>query len=1003
MSRWIVPLRTWPRRVPCARMLCRASMHQSAVKDVAGITQLERSFVSPLSSDYSEASQDDFVTGSRSDERSSVMRRIQEVIKPGKMVYLGQVDRFIRAMSKVDSIRSMECLYLIKACGSQICDALPEQRHQLIDSLKELFKNKKAPLDTSHYNTLLNIQCLLNYPQDPMDFLNEMKEADVEPNRVTYRRILHRYCQMGQPDGAYKILEKMKELEFPIDESVFNSLILGNLRANKFENAENTYQLMKNSGLEPSRDTYKCFLLGYIDHLGEEGVEKRIDELLMNIQQDDITLSFSDVTEIIYALSKVDEKSKFIDKVLESVPRRVGYNVFLQYTINLLLRSGKIDLAYRIFLTYMEPSPNTLRLLTPGSFFVMAMVQSGIEMNKVVQICEDLESKKMNQWIYLKAAQVALQHCDLDTGIKYLDLFEKKTGMSRIHFTWPRLCNCKNDEQMLEVLQKKVLNYSLVSPNAVVETFQVYVWPRVKENKINFYLKCEEIGFELEMLALSLSKSINNSRTLKEYEINLLIEEYQKEFPNHKSDDIKRLLGSLCSMNRLNLSPGLLKPLLKNTILNSSKEIAVAEWFDHVKKFRSCVCKSVIMQKLIQEDDSKALQDVVDYCIRQVGEGKTMSCLALAFLKCGKLKQAKKLLARPGFFLAETTLERMCQSLIDNGEIEILEKLVECTKGLPQLNREKQYRLLLEGYITHGAVDKALEMWTVMQDEDLVPSSQILSRLASFLKASGREIPFEYKDEILELEHANMVENLKLNLRKAVRSGNLNEALEIKKKLLEANCELTLGEECSIIEQFIRGDATEAAIDMTKKLMDKGRYPSPRLYRLLFQRMVSRGMIKELEDMVQVLPPTLKQAEWFSDLFIRAHANLDQNKLDGFLKTLKEFKYLPISAMLYLLNNSPQNEKVIYDSLKKMAKEQQTNLHINIIWLHLMLKGQYGDAQKLFESTPRLSETLITKPLLDQIRKGNTELRHHLIEQLKFGGPHLLKSIELLNDNVNKT
>lgn len=82
-------------------------------------------------------------------------------------------------------------------------------------------------MDISHYNALLKVYLENEHPFVPTDVLAELEEKGFEPNRVTLQRLITRYCQMGDIEGATKILEHMREKEMPVNEHVFNSLILG--------------------------------------------------------------------------------------------------------------------------------------------------------------------------------------------------------------------------------------------------------------------------------------------------------------------------------------------------------------------------------------------------------------------------------------------------------------------------------------------------------------------------------------------------------------------------------------------------------------------------------------------------------------------------------------------------------------------------------------------------------------------------------------------------------
>jgi len=57
-----------------------------------------------------------------------------------------------------------------------------------------------------------------------------MAENGVGPNRVTYQFLVERYCQMGDVDGATRIMKFMEEKEVPLTQGVMNLLIMGHAR-----------------------------------------------------------------------------------------------------------------------------------------------------------------------------------------------------------------------------------------------------------------------------------------------------------------------------------------------------------------------------------------------------------------------------------------------------------------------------------------------------------------------------------------------------------------------------------------------------------------------------------------------------------------------------------------------------------------------------------------------------------------------------------------------------
>lgn len=71
-----------------------------------------------------------------------------------------------------------------------------------------------------------------------------------------------------------------------------------------------------------------------------------------------------------------------------------------------------------------------------------------------------------------------------------------------------------------------------------------------------------------------------------------------------------------------------------------------------------------------------------------------------------------------------------------------LEQLVAVTRDLFDIDRDLMYYNLLRAYAKIGDVDRALEVWTSLQEENINPSDRTLRFLADFLKEQGREVPF---------------------------------------------------------------------------------------------------------------------------------------------------------------------------------------------------------------------------------------------------------------------
>lgn len=80
---------------------------------------------------------------------------------------------------------------------------------------------------------------------------------------MTYQRLMWRYCQDGDVEGATKVLEKMRELNFPVSEPVLNALVMGHAFHGDTDGAKAVLETMAGAGLTPTNRTYTLLACGY--------------------------------------------------------------------------------------------------------------------------------------------------------------------------------------------------------------------------------------------------------------------------------------------------------------------------------------------------------------------------------------------------------------------------------------------------------------------------------------------------------------------------------------------------------------------------------------------------------------------------------------------------------------------------------------------------------------------------------------------------------------------
>lgn len=161
------------------------------------------------------------------------LRRLDNDVRRMGRISRRDLEDVLEEIRSQQSATSSQSLMIIRCCGNLVSEEMPEVRTKLVGEIWKTLKAINVPMDISHYNALLRVYLENEYNFSPTDFLADLESESVEPNRVTYQRLIARYCQQGDIDGATKILEIMREKNLPVNEAVFNSLILGHSQVHK--------------------------------------------------------------------------------------------------------------------------------------------------------------------------------------------------------------------------------------------------------------------------------------------------------------------------------------------------------------------------------------------------------------------------------------------------------------------------------------------------------------------------------------------------------------------------------------------------------------------------------------------------------------------------------------------------------------------------------------------------------------------------------------------------
>ncbi|XP_010222363.1 PREDICTED: leucine-rich PPR motif-containing protein, mitochondrial-like, partial [Tinamus guttatus] len=361
---------------------------------------------------------------------------------------------------------SNQALLLLRSCGALLPEMVSSERTELAHMIWDKMKALGAVYDASHYNALLKVYLQNEHKFSPTEFLARMEEANVQPNRVTYQRLIAAYCNEGDIEGASKILGFMKNKDLPITEAVFSSLVKGHARSGDMKSAENILSVMRMAGVEPGPDTYLSLLNVYAEKGDADSIKKTLEE----VEKTEGYLMDRVLMQVILSLAKAG-----YPQYIEDIKERIKFEKeLIPDAMNLcltLITQGFEDISFRILKSLHLSRDN----MDQGSFFLQHCVNTDMPMSKLKQYCDELKEAKMHSAPLPFILRCALETKRSDMAIEVMKIMKEEGLPLRPHYSWPLLVAYQKEKNLQGVLKVlKVMHELGVELDA--ETYADYVF-----------------------------------------------------------------------------------------------------------------------------------------------------------------------------------------------------------------------------------------------------------------------------------------------------------------------------------------------------------------------------------------------------------------------------------------------------------------------------------------------------------------------------------------------
>ncbi|XP_014274308.1 leucine-rich PPR motif-containing protein, mitochondrial [Halyomorpha halys] len=426
-----------------------------------------------VNSNFSYASQP--LTQNKNIEKS-IQKLDQDVRRSGR-ISKKELEDVFNEIRHTKHATSTQSLMIIRCCGNLVPEENPEVRTKLVNEIWSTFEKLGVPFDISHYNALLRVYLENEHLFSPSEFLADLQTKGIEPNRVTYQRLITSYCQRGDIEGATRILEFMKEKQMPVNEYVFNSLIMGHFQANDVKSAVGILGVMKQANVTPSAETYTTLMCGY----AKNGDIAAINEVLSQCEQEDLDISDRDILEVIYTLA-INKHTDLVEQLGGKLKKLPGFNQDAKNAILRLVAKGEDEAALKVFRMMTPITSSEGETVAIGSFLIRQMVKCHRPLEKIIEFCNDLKKSGYNTSAILIATEASLTHGKPELSLKLLTELSKEHEVCH-HYYWPVLVQFgknKNFKGITDTLSQMIQE---IGQPVSGETLRDYVAPYIPQNE----------------------------------------------------------------------------------------------------------------------------------------------------------------------------------------------------------------------------------------------------------------------------------------------------------------------------------------------------------------------------------------------------------------------------------------------------------------------------------------------------------------------------------------
>uniref|UniRef100_A0A8D3B2P5 Leucine rich pentatricopeptide repeat containing n=1 Tax=Scophthalmus maximus TaxID=52904 RepID=A0A8D3B2P5_SCOMX len=205
---------------------------------------------------------------------------------------------------------------------------------------------------------------------------------------------------------------------------------------------------------------------------------------------------------------------------------------------------------------------------------------------------------------------------------------------------------------------------------------------------------------------------------------------------------IRRLQDTIFALGLTKPSANLCSPLITAYLESKDLSGALEAVIDIQKRYNHMPQIHNILVGLVENGETELLQKAIGVVSQERGEMNMFYGLFFAFLQTGRIREARKIIETQGLRARPARIQWFAEKCIYANQMETLQQMVDMTAQLFDCDRDEMYSYILRLYKSWDW-SKAEEVWTKMQEENIIPRERTRRMLADIMKNNGHEVPFE--------------------------------------------------------------------------------------------------------------------------------------------------------------------------------------------------------------------------------------------------------------------